>query len=232
MKRHPRLTKIAGWRNKATEEELKWLDFAWGWFQYNVNTELFIIDALKQWFREGAESGEMFSNAALVILDTSVETKELRKRFGSTRSEHQDEDNSGTCFTFSVSAPSLSEESRSKLSDVLDIIFEMWQEGVLDKDLNHPRLKQCTVCNEWFAACTPDQKYCTSDRYPPCHEVASRGKARENSPQRLQYRKDQRIKMADRRKKQKENKECEVKVRDEEKLRDLRRRPTLPTGTS
>ncbi len=220
MKRDPGLAKIAEWRNKATQEEFTWIDFAWGWFEYNINRELSIVESMKDYFRDALKSGEIFSNAAWVILDPSVENQELRKRFGATRSERAD----AICFSFSLEAPSLSRKSCNQLSDVLGIIFELWQEGVLDKYLNHPRVKRCPICKEWFAVSKTDQKYCTSARYPPCREVALRGRPGEDSPQRLQYRELQSKKMANKRKKDKEDKENEAKARDKEKLRDIRKR--------
>jgi hypothetical protein len=228
MKKDPRLARIAEWRNKATEEELKWIDFAGGWFDYNVKRELFFVESIKDCFREALKSGDIFSSAALVILDTSVEAQTQRKRFGSTRCEQEN----GTVFVFSLAAPSLSRKSCNQLSDVLGSIFDLWQEGVLDKDLNHPRLKRCPVCCKWFAVSKADQRYCTSNPYPPCREVALRGKPGEESPQRLQYREQQRKKMADKRRKDTEHKEREAKARDKDKLRDLRKRPTFPTSAT
>lgn len=223
MKRDPGLAKIAEWRNKATEEEFRWIDFAWGWFDYNVNRELFIVESMKACFRDALKSGEIFSNAAWVILDASVEQQELKKRFGGTRSE----DENGTCLIFSLEAPSLPRKSCNQLSEVLGIIFELWQEGVLDKYLNHPRLKRCPVCNEWFAVSKTDQKYCTSERYPPCREVASRGKPGEDSDRRTRYLDSQGQKMALRRDAAKKAKEREAEKRRKKNLRDIRKRKKL-----
>jgi len=108
--------------------------------------------------------------------------------------------------------------------EVSDLLKE---EGLLDKYLSHPRLKRCPVCKEWFAVSKTDQKYCTSDRYPPCREVASRGKPGEDSDRRKRYLDSQGQKMALRRDAAKKAKEREAEKRRKKKLRDIRKRKKL-----
>jgi hypothetical protein len=108
--------------------------------------------------------------------------------------------------------------------EVKDLLRE---EGLLDQYLSHPQLKRCPVCKEWFAASKTDQKYCTSDRYPPCREIASRGEPGEDSDRRKRYLESQSHKMELRRKAAKEAKEREAEKRRKETLRDIRKQKKL-----
>lgn len=122
----------------------------------------------------------------------------------------------------------LHSEDDRKLNEFIceadEIVDLLREEDLLDRYLSLPRLKRCPVCRKWFAASKTDQKYCTSDRYPPCREVAIRGKAGEDSPQRLQYREKQRVKMDERRKAAKRVKQLEADARDKALLHDVRAR--------
>jgi hypothetical protein len=108
--------------------------------------------------------------------------------------------------------------------EVSDLLKE---EELLDRYLSHPRLKRCPVCKDWFAVSKTDQKYCTSDRYPPCREVASRGKPGEDSDRRTRYLESQSQKMALRRDAAKKAKEREAEKRRKTKLRDIKKRNKL-----
>jgi hypothetical protein len=180
MKKHdPRLVEIANWRNHATENEYTWIIYIWAWHKRNVVEPMRRLELQQAIFSDDCKSGEIFTT----VTPWSDGLSEDEKREVAERQRESDEmvkrgevTDPGTGKPFVVepdpvgpfldehgdfrNAPRLSGMSRKKIIEILPIVANLWEKGLLDAFLNHPRVKRCPVCKAWFVVSKTDQKFC------------------------------------------------------------------------
>jgi hypothetical protein len=215
----PRLVEIANWRNHATENEHTWIRYIWAWHRRNVFEPMHMLKLQQDMFSEDCKTGEIFTT----VTSWSEGLSEDEKRVVEERQGESDEMvkrgeviDPGTGKPFVVepdpvgpfldehgdfrNAPRLSGISRKKIIEILPTVAKLWEQGLLDAFLNHPRLKQCPVCKVWFVVSKTNQKFCqtrTSDRPVNPHTLKPRPPCRILAYQRTEeYKEKTRKKMA------------------------------------
>jgi hypothetical protein len=193
-KRDQRLIKIADWLNHAIENERIWIVYIWVWYDRNTLQPLRRLRMSKTLFADLCRSQDIFaavtSGPEELSEDEKWERKEQLKDWfdPSTRKPYVEPPDPIVPFldehgVFRNDLP-LSGKARKNIVEILPVIVELWEEGVLDAFLNHQRLKQCPECNKWFVVSKTDQMFCqtpTTDRLinprtgkprQPCRMVA------------------------------------------------------------
>ena len=193
-RKDPSLLKIVDWLNRATANELTWIQLIRMWYYRHFLDQLrhlqrsqahflnfcrtftgtsstdelfdvFTVGPLKEEKREGQQEPK-----GLIALN------ELPEPIGPSL------DAEGTI----QNPPPLSAKSRHKISGILPVFVEVWEERIREKSKG-PLLKQCPKCETYFIVSRASQKFCqtpardrpinprTGKPRPPCRVVAYQG---------------------------------------------------------
>lgn len=200
-----RLVRIAKWRNEATASESIWESYIRAWFNHNILDELEMVKQAERHFIRDLKSGEIFN---IITEEPTTPAKRITdfvdpltgRRFSEPQGWQEVAANTvGPALVQGVfvNDPPIATKSRRNLTEVLGVIFELRMEGVLDKNFQSPKLKQCHECTRWFVCRKTDQIYCSGD----CREAALRGRPedKDSSDPKLRKRRERYLEIQKRR---------------------------------
>jgi hypothetical protein len=164
-----RLIKIADWLNHATENERTWICYIWVWYDRNTLRPLRRLQMSKTLFADLCRSQDLFTAVTSGPEELSEDERDGKKQLKdwidpSTGKPYVEPPDPIGPFLDEHGVfrndPPLSGKARKNIVEILPVIVELWEDGVLDVFLNHSRLKRCPVCQKWFVVSKTDQMFC------------------------------------------------------------------------
>ena len=176
-KQDPRLFTIADWLNKATANELVWIRLIRQWYYKNFLDELrklqisqtLFLNLCREVCAKGdtAELSNSFTSGPEELSED--EKREIREGLkgwidpGTGKPPYFEPpepvgpflDERGVLHNL----PTLSETLRQKISKILPVFVELWEERIREKS-KRPLLRQCPVCDTYFVPSRKSQRFC------------------------------------------------------------------------
>ena len=176
-----RLVKIVNWLNKTTPNERKWIAVIRDLYIATFINPIYALAETKTDFLAHLDNVNYTSNPADFLNRFTPKYTELPEdhnyewdrvadkifnyidEYGSPRSP----------------LPPLSEKAALKLTNILPVYCELWDETeywrVSKRRRNRPPIKTCPVCGTYFVVTTKNQKYCQTKK-PRCLRVVIESK--------------------------------------------------------